>query len=167
MLILEWFSMIVAPCIKITIPWYAFYEPVVILPCILHLWTCSSLWGKTGLSMQYKYTDAGSWLFLWKRSSKRILRMKCSCLPEIVFTPHFLNIATEVKASGPLHILRLWLKESKGMLPVNHLRTQKSFFMSIEFHGYLKTMEKSKWILPPSFYENNAGSFIGLSVCLS
>ena len=29
--------------------------------------------------------------------------------PELVFTPHFLKIALEVKASGPPHDLKLWL----------------------------------------------------------
>ena len=31
------------------------------------------------------------------------------CPPELVFPPHFLIIVIEVKVSGPLHVLRLWL----------------------------------------------------------
>ena len=34
------------------------------------------------------------------------------------FPPHFIKIVVEVKASGPSHVLKLWLGVSKGMLPV-------------------------------------------------
>ena len=49
---------------------------------------------------------------------KLVFRMQRSCLPELVFTPHFLEIVVEVKALGLPHVLELWLGVSKGMLPV-------------------------------------------------
>ena len=45
------------------------------------------------------------------------------------FSPHFLKIVVEVKASGPPHVLALWLGVSKGMLPVRYFRSNKSSFL--------------------------------------
>ena len=42
--------------------------------------------------------------------------------------PHFLPIVVEVKAMGPPHVLKLWLGVSKGMLPVEYFRSNRSFF---------------------------------------
>ena len=42
-------------------------------------------------------------------------------LSDFVFTPHFLQIVVEVKASGPSHVLKLWMEVSKGMLSVQYL----------------------------------------------
>ena len=55
--------------------------------------------------------------------------MQHSCLPEFVFIPHFLKIVVEVKASGPPHVLKLWLGVIKGMLPVGYLCFMKFSFL--------------------------------------
>ena len=49
--------------------------------------------------------------------------------PRASFPPHFLNIVVEVKASGPPHVLKLWLGVSKGMLPVKYVRYNKTSFL--------------------------------------
>ena len=54
--------------------------------------------------------------------------------PRASFTPYFTTIVIEVKASGPSHLLNLWLGVSKGMLPAKHLCTTKPLFMPSEFH---------------------------------
>ena len=38
-------------------------------------------------------------------------------------TPHFLEIVVDVKASGPLLLLLLWLVVSNGMLTVKYFRS--------------------------------------------
>ena len=48
----------------------------------------------------------------------------------------------EVKASGPPHVLKLWLGVSKGMLPVKCFCSTKSLFVSAEFNGDHKTVTK-------------------------
>ena len=45
---------------------------------------------------------------------------------EIVFPPHFLNIAVEVKASGPPHVLKHWLWVSNGMFCVKYFFANKA-----------------------------------------
>ena len=45
--------------------------------------------------------------------------------PEQVIPPHFLRIAFELKASGPPHVLKLWLGVSKDMLPVKYFSSNK------------------------------------------
>ena len=55
-------------------------------------------------------------------------------------SPHFLRIAVEVKASGPLHVLKLWLGVSKCMLPVNYFCSNKVAFVSVLFHEDHKTV---------------------------
>ena len=44
------------------------------------------------------------------------------------FSPHFLEIKVKLKASGPSHVLELWLGVSKGMLPVKYFRSNKASF---------------------------------------
>ena len=44
------------------------------------------------------------------------------------FTPHFLEILMDVKASGLPHVLKLWLGVSKGMLPAKYFCFNKSSF---------------------------------------
>ena len=56
------------------------------------------------------------------------------------FPPHFLNFFLEVNALGLPHVLNLWLEVSKDMLPVKYLRSNKAFFVSVEFHGDHKTV---------------------------
>ena len=53
--------------------------------------------------------------------------------PKLVITPHFLNIMVEVKASGPQHVLKLWLGVGKGMLPAKYSCFNKSYFVSVLF----------------------------------
>ena len=65
--------------------------------------------------------------------------MKRSCHLELVFPPHFIKIVVEVKASGPRHILKLWLGASKGMLHVKYFCSMKPFFASVEFNRDHKT----------------------------
>ena len=36
------------------------------------------------------------------------------------FPPYFLKIVVDVKALGLPHVLKLWLRVSKGMLPVKY-----------------------------------------------
>ena len=66
--------------------------------------------------------------------------MKPSSPPGLVFPPHFLIIVIEVNASGPPHVLELWLWVGKGMLPVKYLCSNKASFMSVEFHGDHRTV---------------------------
>ena len=47
------------------------------------------------------------------------------------FTPYFLKIMVEVKASGPPHVLGLWLGVSKRMLPVGYFCSNKSSFCAV------------------------------------
>ena len=44
------------------------------------------------------------------------------------FPPHFLRIVVEVKASGPPHVLTLWLGVRKGMLLVAYFHSNKASF---------------------------------------
>ena len=44
------------------------------------------------------------------------------------FPPPFLKIVVEVKASGPRHVIQLWLGVSKDMLPVRYFRSNNSSF---------------------------------------
>ena len=46
--------------------------------------------------------------------------MYSSCLPETGLTQYFIKIVVEEKASGSLHVLKLWLEVSKGMLNVKY-----------------------------------------------
>ena len=48
--------------------------------------------------------------------------------PELVFPPHFLEIVVGEKASGPPHVLKLWLGVGKGMLPVKYFHCNKACF---------------------------------------
>ena len=50
------------------------------------------------------------------------------------FSPHYLKIAVEMKASGPPHVLKMWLVVSKGILSVEYFHSNKAF-VSVEFHG--------------------------------
>ena len=54
--------------------------------------------------------------------------------------PHFFKIMVEVIASGHPHVLKLWLGVSKGMLRVEYFRSNKAFFVSVEFHGDHETV---------------------------
>ena len=49
--------------------------------------------------------------------------------PLTSFPPHFVKIVVEVKASGPPHVLRLWLGVSKGMLAVEYFRSNEASFL--------------------------------------
>ena len=49
-----------------------------------------------------------------------------------------------MQASGPPHVLELWLGISKGMLPVKYFRCNKASFVSVEFHGDHKTVIKMR-----------------------
>ena len=60
--------------------------------------------------------------------------MHCSCIPELVLTPHFLIIVVEVfRALGPTHVLKLWLMVSKGMHPVECFCSSKSSLCQLNF----------------------------------
>ena len=55
--------------------------------------------------------------------------------------PHFLSILLEVKASGPPHVLKLWLGVCNGMRPVNYVCSNRASFCvsriswrSLDFH---------------------------------
>ena len=54
------------------------------------------------------------------------------CPTVLVFPPHFIKIMVEVKASGPPHLLKLWLGISKGMLSANSFTPTNHLFTSIE-----------------------------------
>ena len=49
-----------------------------------------------------------------------------SCHPELIFPPHVLKIVVVVKASGPPHVLKLWLGVSKGILPVRYVHSNEA-----------------------------------------
>ena len=74
--------------------------------------------------------------------SKCVFRMRCFCPPELVLPQHFLKIVIEVKASESPHVLKLWLGVSKGMLNVKYFRSTKPLYVSVEFHGYIKTVTR-------------------------
>ena len=44
------------------------------------------------------------------------------------FPTHFLKIVVEVKASGPPHVLKLWLGVNMGMLSVGYICSTKPLF---------------------------------------
>ena len=48
--------------------------------------------------------------------------------PKQVYFQHFLQIVLAVMASGPPHVLQLWLGVSKGMLPVKYICSDISSF---------------------------------------
>ena len=43
-------------------------------------------------------------------------------------TPHFIKSVIEVKATGQLGVIKMWLVVSKGMLSVGYLRSNKTSF---------------------------------------
>ena len=43
------------------------------------------------------------------------------------FLPHFTTIVVEVKAVGTPHVLKLWLRVSKGMLPEEYIHSDKAY----------------------------------------
>ena len=49
-----------------------------------------------------------------------------SCHPKLVFPPHVVIIVAEVKATGPPHVLQLWLGVGKGILPVKYISCKKT-----------------------------------------
>ena len=49
-------------------------------------------------------------------------------------TPHFLKIAVELKASGPSHILKLWLVTIKTMHTVKYFHPMKTMHTVKYFH---------------------------------
>ena len=53
-----------------------------------------------------------------------------SCLLELAFTPHSLNIVVDVKSLRQPHVFNLWLKVRKGMPPVRYFRSNKASFLS-------------------------------------
>ena len=71
--------------------------------------------------------------------------------PDLVFAPHFLKMVVDVNASGPPHILKLWLGVSMVILPVKYFCL--SFFIVVcqlnlmEIIGVLQRWGK---IWPPS-----------------
>ena len=71
----------------------------------------------------------------------------------------------EVKASGPPHVLEMWLGVSKGMLPVKCVRSNKAFFMLVEFHGDHKTVIKLRLFWPCSVFWDITGYKSMVSVC--
>ena len=51
------------------------------------------------------------------------------------FPQHFLQFVAEVNALRQPHVLKLWLRVSRAMLPVKYLHSKKAtFFVSDEFH---------------------------------
>ena len=59
-----------------------------------------------------------------------------SCPSELVFPPRFLKIVVVVKASGLPHVVKLWLRVSKGLLAVRYFcSNKKPPFVSVECHG--------------------------------
>ena len=61
---------------------------------------------------------------------------------EIGYTPHFLVIVMEVKASGPPYVLELWSVVSKGVLPVKYFSSNRNpFCVSLFFEDH-KTVTK-------------------------
>ena len=70
--------------------------------------------------------------------------------PSAIFSPHFLKIVVEVKASGPPHVIKLWLGVSMEMLPVSTFAPTKPLFVSVKFHRDHKTATKLRRIWPPS-----------------
>ena len=50
-------------------------------------------------------------------------------------------------------VLKLWLRVSKGMLPVKCCCYDKPLFVSVEFHGDHNTVTKLMCIWPPSLFE--------------
>ena len=55
------------------------------------------------------------------------------CPSRVVFSPHFLTIVLEVEASGPPHVLKLWLGVIRGILSKISL-LQQSLFVPVKFH---------------------------------
>ena len=69
----------------------------------------------------------------------------CSFLPpELVFPPHFLKIVVELKASGPPHVLELWLGVSKGMLPVKYFCSTKPLFCQSNLMEIIRLLTKMR-----------------------
>ena len=58
----------------------------------------------------------------------------------------------DFKASGLPHVLRLWLRVSKEMLPVKYFLCLLSSFVSHEFYGDNKTVREFMRIWPPCYY---------------
>ena len=75
------------------------------------------------------------------------------CLPEPVFTPHFLEIVVEVKALCHKTVVRV----RKDILPVKYFCSYKSFFLSGEFPGNHETVTKLTWTRPPSVFWHATG----------
>ena len=48
--------------------------------------------------------------------------------PELLLTPHFLKIVVEVKASGPPHVLELWLGVGKDRLPPKYFCSTRPLY---------------------------------------
>ena len=58
--------------------------------------------------------------------------------PELVLTPHFLNIVVEVKSTEQPHVLKLWLGLNKDMIPVKYFYSNKSCFcVKIIFYDHM------------------------------
>ena len=78
--------------------------------------------------------------------------MQPSCHPKLVFTSHFLKIVVEVKASGPPHVLDLWLGASKGMLPVKVKASGPPHVLDL-------WLGASKGMLPVKYFCSSKSSF--------
>ena len=85
----------------------------------------------------------------------------CSCSPELVFTQRFLQIVVLVKASGPPHVLVLWLGVTKGMLPVRYFSFNKASFCVCRI-VILLWLGVTKGMLPVKYFSFNKAS---LCVC--
>ena len=60
--------------------------------------------------------------------------------PPSYFFTTFLTFVVEVKALMLSHVLGLWLGVGKDMLSVKYFCSNKSSFVSFEFHGGYKTV---------------------------
>ena len=89
------------------------------------------------------------------------------CPPELIFPPHFLKIVVEVKASGPPHVLKLWLVISKGMLPITYFHSNKASFCIIQISWSSYDCQKVEVNLATHSLGDITGFKTVASVCLS
>ena len=81
------------------------------------------------------------------------------------FPPHFLTIVVEVKATGPPHVLELWLGVSEGMPSCKILLLLHGLFLcQVNFMEIIRQLLRLGKIWPP-LVRDNAGFYAVLSVC--
>ena len=69
-------------------------------------------------------------------------RIQRSCLPKVVFQPHFLQICDKGGSLKNTTCLKTVVGVSKGMLPVKYFRSNKASFVSVNLYGDRNTVKK-------------------------